>query len=150
MKTKCVFLDTNFLVATQVEKHEFFQKTKELRRIFIENEYTLYISPLILDEFWYVLIGLWKASLATRGASSATLYKQLKRATQNVLNFRNLILLDLNLNKAEIIKTIEIMDAYKLRPRDSIIVMLMKKSKIKQIASFDKDFEKVKGLTVIK
>ena len=156
MIKQSVFLDTNFLIATQVEKHEFFQKTKELRRTFIEKEYTLYTSPLVLDEFWYVLIGLWKASLA-KGASSVyqsvdskTLYRLLKKATQNILNFKNLILLDLDLNKTEILKTVEIMNKYKLRPRDSIIVEIMKKSKIKQIASFDKDFEKVKGLTVIK
>src|SRR3989344_6769774 len=91
MIKKCVFLDTNFLIASQVEKHEFSQKTKDLRRTFIEKEYTLYTSPLVLDEFWYVLIGLWKASLAIHGenADSKTLYKQLKKATQNILNFKN-------------------------------------------------------------
>lgn len=144
MTEKSVFLDTSFLVATQVENHQFFKRTLELRTRFLEGSYQLFTSLLTIDEFWYVLIGLWKASSAH--SDTGLLYDQLKKATINVLSFENICVLGANLSKTETLKTIDIMHRYKMRPRDSLIISIMKRTGIKNIASFDTDFDNLRGV----
>ncbi len=144
MTKKSVFLDTNFLVATQVETHQFFERTLALRTQFLEEGYQLFTSILTIDEFWYVLIGLWRAS--TTRSDMTLLFTQLKKATANILSFENICVLGTSLNKTETLNTVDIMHKYKMRPRDSLIISLMKRSGIKSIASFDTDFDKVVGV----
>ena len=141
---KSIFLDTSFIVATQVIYHPFFKRATELRTGFLEKGFRLYTSLLTLDEFWYVLIGLWQASESH--LDKGLLYSQLKNATSNILNFENIFILETNQNGTEILKIVDTMHKYKMRPRDSIIISMMKKAGIENIASFDRDFDKVPGI----
>ena len=137
MTKKSVFLDTSFLVASQVKGHEFLERTIELRKQFIYEKANLITSQIVFDDFWYVLIGLSKASVTN--IDPKKLYSQLKKATQNVLLFEALSLLDLDLTAKELVDTLDIMYRFKQRPRDAIIVKIMKKAKVKYIASFEKN-----------
>ncbi|OGC49892.1 hypothetical protein A2716_00840 [candidate division WWE3 bacterium RIFCSPHIGHO2_01_FULL_40_23] len=147
MTKKSVFLDTSFLVASQVKGHEFLERTIELRKQFIYEKANLITSQIVFDDFWYVLIGLSKASVTN--IDPKKLYSQLKKATQNVLLFEALSLLDLDLTAKELVDTLDIMYRFKQRPRDAIIVKIMKKAKVKYIASFDEHFDKVSGISRI-
>lgn len=146
MTMKSVFLDTNFLIATQVAGHEFFNRSLELREYFASKNYQLYIHPLILDEFWYVLLGLGKKSPQ---ASKAVIFKQLEKATTNVFSFKNLILLNTPLTEKDAFTTIKYMDKYSLKPRDAMIVKIMQNCKTNIIASFDSDFDGIRGVSRI-
>lgn len=147
MTRKSVFLDTSFLIASQLKNHKFFMQTQNLRGIFFEKNYNLCIHSIVMDEFWYVLIGIWKSEFGNK--NNKKLYNELIKATQNVLSFENIIVLESNLNKQDIMDVVESMYRYKLRPRDTIIVNIMKKEKIKYIASFDYDFRKIPGINVL-
>lgn len=146
MTRKSVFLDTNFLVATQLESHTFFERAFTLLKSFIKNDATLYINPLVMDEFWYVFIKL------NRGMGRSTdlvFYRQLEKATRNVLGFKNLVIFNPIFDKKDLSSVTTIMHNYELRPRDALIIKLAKMSGTMYVASFDTDFDRVKGITRI-
>jgi len=143
MTEKLVFLDTSFLIASQVSKHEFFERTKYLRRNFLLKQYKICTSSIVFDEFWYVLLGILKTQL---GNDRNTIYNLIQKATENVLSMDGLNLINIDLNQKGLLSVLKIMYRFKLRPRDAIIIKLMKNAKIKHIASFDKDFDKISGI----
>ncbi len=145
MINKSVFLDTSFLIASQVQGHKFLERTIELRKQFVYEGFKVVTSQLVFDEFWYVLIGLGKAASAKVGHTK--LFGQIKKATTNILSIESLNLLNVDLTEKELLGVLEIMYKFNLRPRDAITVKLMRKAKIKYIASFDKDFDNVKGIS---
>lgn len=147
MKKYKIFLDTNFLIASQIKEHAFHERTKELRVHFAELGAQQYIYPLVLDEFWYVLSGIWKQKYSKLTPKH---YEMLKKATNNVYNFENLSVLETMLHESEMLDTVSLMQKYKLRPRDAMIIKIMKKENIRQIASFDTDFDGVAGVKVIR
>ncbi|OGC57064.1 hypothetical protein A3H26_00115 [candidate division WWE3 bacterium RIFCSPLOWO2_12_FULL_36_10] len=111
----------------------------------MEN-YKIYTSPIVFDEFWYVLLGILKVKL---GNEKNTIYNLIQKATKNVLSMEGLNIAVVDLDQKELLNVLEIMYKFKLRPRDAIIVKIMKKTKIKFIVSFDKDFDKVSGISRI-
>ncbi len=145
MTGKSVFLDTSFLIASQVKGHEFLERTIKLRNEFLNENTKVLTSPLVLDEFWYVLTGLAKS--ADKSVNAEKVFEQIKHATRNIFTIDGLTLLDVDLTQKELLETLEIMHRYNLRPRDAMIVKLMIKSKLTYIASFDKDFDRIGGIT---
>ncbi|MEK7595684.1 MAG: type II toxin-antitoxin system VapC family toxin [Patescibacteria group bacterium] len=146
MTQKSVFLDTSFLVASQLTKHQFFERTKELRLNFLSNATPLYTSYLVFDEFWYVLLGILRSRI---GSDTLTIYNLIQKATTNVFSIKGLNLINPSLLQKDLTNTLKIMYRYKLRPRDALIVTTMKTANIKLIASFDADFDIVPGITRI-
>lgn len=144
---KSIFLDTSFLVASQVVGHTFSKRTIDLRMRFINDDFTLYTSPLVFDEFWYVLLGLAKSINVSMASND--LYSHLEKATKNILTFKNLNFVEIGDSKKELLKVIDIMKDFRLRPRDALIVAIMRKYKIKNLASFDSDFDRVTGISRI-
>ena len=144
MTKPSVFLDTSFLISSQLEGHEFYDRTLAIRKLFLDQKYKLYTSWLVFDEFWYVLTGIWKAS--EQRTDRNQLHISLIQTTQAVLKFENLEVLETGLTNKELINTLEIMYQFKLRPRDALIIEIMKKARIRHIASFDKDFDGIRDI----
>lgn len=140
MKMTRIFLDTNFLIASQIQLHHFHERAKELLARFYAENYVPLAHYLIFDEFWYVLQGLQK----NRDVSA------IKKSTGNILNFENFKLLKTHLTEKELISTLDLMGKYRLKPRDALIVNVMKKEKIGLIATFDGHFENIPGIRVMK
>ncbi|MBN1162151.1 type II toxin-antitoxin system VapC family toxin [Patescibacteria group bacterium] len=141
MRNCRIFLDTNFLIASQLKKHIFHEKAKNvLEQMYLENSHPVTHS-IVFDEFWYVLKGIEN--------SKSSVYKKMKLVTEKVFMFKNFCLLQTSLNQTELIDTLDLAEKYKLRPRDAIIAEIMKKEDIHRIASFDSDFKKIPALKVI-
>lgn len=136
MKKISIFLDTNFLIATQISNHQFNNNAVSLLKDFAKNNLTLITTPLVFDEFWYVLRGFYKEN-------------DIKKATNNIFKFINFNLENPNFTQKELLKTIELFNEYNLRPRDALIVQTMKILNINDIATFDNDFKNIKHINVI-
>jgi len=145
MTQQFIFLDTNFLISTQIEGHPFHEKALNvLKTLDAHQEIIPVTHPLVFDEFWYVLIGLWKRNLKF---SKQELTTMLLLATDNIFKFRRFKLLSTSLSKKDLLQNIILMGETGLRPRDALIVTIMKKESIAKIVSFDMDFDPIKGIT---
>ena len=136
MKYSKIFLDSNFIIASQIKEHKFYERTQKLRSEWEINGTQLYMSPLVLDEVLYVARSL----LAISKEKKEEIYRQLRQMIENIFKFKHLILLQTHLIKDDWLEILKIMEACNNRPRDSIILRTMQKEGINVIASFDSDF----------
>lgn len=143
-----VLLDSNFIISLQVTRHQFFTRAQELIYEFKENGVQPVIIPLVFDEFWYILKGYFKTDFSS--ATKDELSKMLTRSTKKVLAIERLLVADVGYKEKDLLGTLKIMSKYDLRPRDAMIVKSMQILGIDDIASFDSDFDRVKGINVIK
>jgi len=143
-----VLLDSNFIISLQVTRHQFFTRAQELIYKFKEDGVQPVVIPLVFDEFWYILKGYFKTDFS--GATKDELAKMLTRSTKKVLAIERLLVSDVGYKEKDLLDTLKIMSKYDLRPRDAMIVKSMQILGIKDIASFDSDFDRVKGINVIK
>jgi len=143
MITQHIFLDTSFLIASQQKTHFFYEKTKSLLAEFYKNNKILVAHTLVFDEFWYVFMGLHK------DYSSSKMNKLLVESTNKVFEFPNFKMIKTPFLKEDLLDTLGFIYKYNLRPRDGLIINIMKKEGIKKIASFDTDFDKIPGITRI-
>ena len=143
-----VLLDSNFIIFLQVTRHQFFTRAQELIYEFKENGVQPVIIPLVFDEFWYILKGYFKTDFSS--ATKDELSKMLTRSTKKVLAIERLLVADVGYKEKDLLGTLKIMSKYDLRPRDAMIVKSMQILGVKDIASFDSDFDRVKGINVIK
>jgi predicted nucleic acid-binding protein len=137
MIPQSVFLDTNFLIASQQKNHIFHEESRLLLDEFCRSNWIPVAHPLVFDEFWYVFMGLYK------DYTSGKMNKFLIKATNKVFDFHNFKILKTALLQEDLLDTLEIMYKRKLRPRDALIVTIMKKEGIRNIASFDLHFDNI-------
>jgi uncharacterized protein len=142
MKKHTVFLDTNFLIASQIDIHPFNGRVKELLKEFYVNKTKVVAHTIVFDEFWYVLQEIQKT--AKTGVGS------LEKATNNIFSFEGFELLETVLDKEDLLKTLTLIKQCSLKPRDALILRILKKERIGKIATFDKDFAKVQSLEIVK
>jgi len=143
-----VFLDSNFLISLQVTRHAFFARAGELVMRFKEEEMRLSLIPLVIDEFWYIIKGYIKTDFPDD--SKEAVMRKLNKATRNVLSLDGLEITNASFARRDLLNTLEIMSKYDLRPRDALIIKSMEILGVKNIATFDTDFDRVKGINVIK
>ncbi len=62
------------------------------------------------------------------------------------MQFKNFLFSEVSLSLKDLNKTIQIMEKYRLKPRDAIIFRIMQKLRIPNIATFDSDYKHVDGL----
>lgn len=141
MKETKIFLDTNFLIATQIAEHPFNAQAKNLLAKFYVAEYIPLTHPIVFDEFWYVLMGL-------HGKNSQTA-KYIKKSTENIFKFKNFALVRPALSQKDLLSTLDLMDKYSLKPRDALILKIMKIEKLNKIATFDKHFDNISKISVM-
>ncbi len=140
MAPQSVFLDTNFLVASQQKNHVFHEESRSLLEDFYNSNWIPVAHPLVFDEFWYVFTGLYK------DYSPSKINNFLVEATNAVFTFKNFKMIKTPLLQKDLLNTLEIMHKRKLRPRDALIATIMKKEGIRDIASFDSHFDNIPNI----
>jgi predicted nucleic acid-binding protein len=151
-------LDANIFLYVVTKHKKYEENCKNLLRRISEDEIRGVTSVIILDEVIYKImifevmekhrIG-WKNAVAmikNKPEAIKDLKKQ-KRVLDDIIAIGIKIKpLDLDL----IISAEEICRKYLLMPHDAILVATLKRHGIKDIATNDSDFEKVKGIKVWK
>jgi len=137
---KC-YLDTNILIGFKHEDSIFYKRSKKLLKNLISESFTLYISPLVLDEF------LFQIKLILQRQQ---IYKLINEYLREILNIPKLKIINPPLSKQKQHQVLNYMEKYSLRPRDAYHLLIIKENKISHFATFDKDFKKVFKAKVIK
>lgn len=143
-----VLLDSSFIIATQLVSSIQYNKSVKLLGALFDRDVPLILIPTTLDEFWYVN----KRILAE--VIPVTLVFEVKtrliRLTESILAFKNVTLVSPEITKQNALEILNIMYRFDLRPRDAMIIKSMEILGIKKLATFDTDFDRVKGINVIK
>lgn len=133
---KTCYLDANILIYFKNENSPFYSKTSSLIEYLVTENYRLFISSLVIDEFLYG----FKFHLGNRRKD---VFRSLERALSEILDLPNLELVNPPPEKFFQLKIIEIMKNFDLHPRDAYHLLMMIKNKIKFFATFDNDFKNV-------
>jgi len=133
---KC-YLDSNLLIYWDNKSSAKHHAASILIERLEKAETTLYISPLVLDEFLHAII------LEARKVKSLDIYTTAMEALNNLLELPLLFIVnpppDFDSQKA----VVRLMQEYSLRPRDAYHLLTMQANKIHSFATFDSDFSKV-------
>lgn len=131
-----IFLDSSFIIACKIADDQNHEKSMRYLSEFIKNSEEVVISDYIFDEVMTVLF------LKTKDLNIAIdIGNTLKSSAQLIK------LDDFTFNKTwEIFKS---QNNTKLSFTDCSTLALMKKERIKKLATFDEDFKKVKDIEVI-
>ena len=132
-----IFLDSSFLVSVEVETDEHHERAIKIRDKIIKGEFgNPVISDYIFDETITVTFGRTK-----------NLHKTIV-AGENLMNSADLVKIDEKIFEDgwEIFKN---QKNTRFSFTDCITISLMKNENILNIATFDKDFNKVKGINIV-
>ncbi|MBM3282699.1 type II toxin-antitoxin system VapC family toxin [Candidatus Gottesmanbacteria bacterium] len=140
---KC-FLDSNILVYLKDSLSLHHQAAAKKLYNLISTNTSLYISPLILDEFLYIF---QKAIIREKIASP---YRQLQRAVGEILQIPLLSIVNPSNSSSKQLKVIDYMEKFGLKPRDAYHLLTMTSNNIDSFATFDDDFRRVFSAKILK
>lgn len=143
-----IFLDSSFAIANQIINDDFNERTSKLLADFRFAGRPCWLTPLVLDEFLYIINRNLREVLPANLPGEVS--KRVVRLTKILLTTANIFLVNPKFTKSDMLGVPHIMSKYDLRPRDAMIVKSMQILGVKDIASFDSDFDRVKGINVIK
>ncbi len=126
-----IYLDANIIIYSVINNDKMGDKSREIMTKISRGEIDGFTSVLTWDEVVYILgkiIGTEKSI----GEGN------------KFLNFPNLIFLDAD--KKIIENAQEIMERYKIKPRDAIHIATALANNISEIISDDRDFDKIKEI----
>lgn len=132
---KC-YLDANTLLYFTNPAAQFHETAIELISALLIQNYALFISPLILDEYFHNSIRF--SQVPRRQA-----LQDLKIGFGKIKKLKNINLVYSPLEFTKQTKVLNFMIKYQLRSRDAYHLFIMKENKIKYLATFDDDFENV-------
>lgn len=135
--TKTCYVDANVLVYYKNESSPFHTQTISLIEDLVRKGFTIFISPLTLDEYLHVFL------LYTRQKKEQNLKDFLGNYLRSILEIPRLKIINSPDDKLSQFHIVEFMDEYFLRPRDAYHLLIMKTNKLKYFATFDNDFKKV-------
>lgn len=138
MKPKC-YLDSNVLIYFLDRKSPYHKKTIDLLAKLDPSKYTLFISPLVIDEFLYAM----KRIMTLEGMQSEQIFNYLGKAYDAVIVLKNLDIAPFSIDKSINRKVIPLMEQFSLRPRDAYHLLTMQENDIDEFATFDNDFKHV-------
>lgn len=146
--TEKVYLDTNILIAHQIEGHQDFNKAKELIEALWHQKSELFISGLVVDEFLYGIGLFLRGRMGEKPFSSfTTTFRQL---LVKIMSWKNVRLVSFSNSEKELSAVLELIRKYNLRPRDAFHLQIMSQNNVNKIATFDNDFQKAEKSGVIK
>ena len=137
VNTKTCYLDANALVYLKDVAAEQHNECVSIITRLITEGYNLYVSPLGIDEFLYVVY------FTLRKNKSKTVINELKNSLSSILSLPMLTIINPPLQKSSQIEAVEYIERFSLRPRDAYHLLTMKHHKIKHFLTFDRDFDKV-------
>jgi len=128
-----VYLDSNILVAYQIENHPFYLKAKKLIEKLIKKQFTFCLSPLALDEYLYIILKYFKARYFSDFNQILSSLKNISLLSPQYVN--------INWSKKTMFEVFLLIKKYRLRPRDAFHLKIIQEEKIDYLASFDDDFK---------
>lgn len=122
-----IYLDADFIFAL-LDKTEKAENTRSLQRDIVRGRYSAITSALALDEVMWVLVKNKKDHL-------------LRTAIEGVYSLPNLDVI--GVSPLVPMVALDMLERYKLKPRDSFHLAVMKESRVREILSDDEDFDRV-------
>ena len=137
---KC-YLDANLLLYFNNFNSPFHSQADSILSKLINDGWQLFLSPLILDEYFH-------NSLRFARLPRQVTLRVLKKSFNRLIKLPNIQLINPSQNLNSQRKVLNFMVRHQLRSRDAYHIFIMKENKIKFLATFDSDFERVfqKGL----
>ena len=126
-----MFIDANVFINAYIAKDFAGEKAMALLKRIKSGEQNAATSPMVLDETVYIIA-------KNRGIEFAL------RTHKNTLNISNLQILPINKRTCESLP--EIIFETDLEPHDAFNIAVMRENNISTICSFDRDFDKIKGI----
>lgn len=96
----------------------------------------LAVSSLTLDEYEY-------ATFRLSEGSKAEVIKTLKINLRKLFKLSNLILINPPLEAKKHLRVLNLVNRFNLKPRDAYHLFTMRENKVKFMATFDSDFDKI-------
>lgn len=150
--TNKVYLDANILISHQVQGHDYHQRAVEILDDLWQKQYAFVISSLTMDELFYGMVYILRQDkTSNKDAPFSSFSGILEKVTKNVLSLNRLELVEFRNNPNELLEIVKIIKKYNFRPRDSFHFRVMEQNKLKEIATFDRDFQilEKRGIKVI-
>lgn len=132
---KICYLDANSLVFLNNENSPFHQKAIGTFDKLTGSGYQLVFSSLTLDEYFHTVLRF------SQDSRSLTI-KNLKKAYRKLIKL-NIKLINPSLDEKKHLRVINLIAKYDLHPRDAYHLFIMLENKVKFLATFDSDFDKV-------
>lgn len=129
------YLDANILVTYKNKLSPQYKSAIEIISALTEGNYSLIISPLVIDEFLHAM----KFILHVH----KQIYKALHEVLTDVLKLPGMTLVNSPTDIKAQFLVIEIMEKFHLRPRDAYHLLTMQTHEILLFATFDTDFDLV-------
>lgn len=144
LSMKSCYLDANVLVYFKDESSPHHEEAVSMIEQMVAERYTLYISPLVLDEFLYV------ATYYLKQTKLPDWTGKLRKYLAAILAIPNVHLVSPSDDKKKQMMVVDYMEKCSLRPRDAYHLFIMKHWKIQYFATFDTDFDSLFSEGVIK
>lgn len=142
-----VFIDSSAVVAYQIVSDIFHERVVDIFAVMLKNGQVGLLTPLVYDEFLYSVKKILREVVPPKFKPEVT--KRLVLLTNNIFTQKFLVFVNPRFTKSDMLDIPHIMSKYDLRSRDAMIVKSMQILGVKDIASFDSDFDRVKGINVI-
>lgn len=150
-----IYLDSNVLIFARDRKSvKYRQASTILGELFSQNV-QIYISDLVVDEFWYNLLGAWykndtgnalQPHLIKQDPSILpSYYRKFKINTTKIFKFPNLNIVPLNsISTTRIQRALELLTSNNnLLPRDTFHLTLVNLYNIEGFITSDSDFDSI-------
>lgn len=137
---KICYLDANLLVFIGNKNSPFHKEAVEIIKKLRILGYELTVSSLSLDEYFHTVLRFSKDS-------KELAINNLKKEYRKLIKI-NIKLINPSLDEKKHLKVIDLIAKYNLHPRDAYHLFIMLANKVKFLATFDNDLNKVfkKGL----
>lgn len=145
MSSKTCYLDTNILVYFADRDSPRHQLAINTLSELGDNEFRLYISPLVLDEFIHAIVMIHRQNARKRIRSS-----QLQAFLKQILALPKLEIVNPPTAERFHLQVPDLMEKFKLGARDAYHLQTIKTNRIKYLATFDSDFNPVFQRTSLK
>ncbi len=140
--TNC-YLDSNILINLKNSNSPHCKDATNILEELAKKDYIPVVSPLVLDEFLHPM----KFILSRK---TKDIYNVLNQVFIEILNLEDLKIINPPTETHSQLKVVDLMEQYKLRPRDAYHLFTMQSNQIDLFATFDTDFDSVFEKGIIK
>jgi len=135
--TKACYLDANILIFYKESSSDQHDQAVAIIEKLVADNFTLFVSPLALDEFLYTALHY------LRKKRTKDVRSELKDLLLSILKLPNLEIVNPPIDKNKQLKVVDLIADFSLGPRDAYHLLVMKSHRIKYFFTFDSDFNKV-------
>lgn len=136
--TTC-YLDSNVVVGLIDGDSVHHSRAQKAIEDLAQKDVGLVVSPLVLDEFLYVM----KYLLGEKYREPSVMRRRLSRVYTQFISLSMLKVVDVPTDKEAQLLVLEFMRLFSLRPRDAYHLLTLTMHQVEYFATFDTDFEAV-------